>query len=180
MTKYSTVLIAVGVIVALLLWQQGSDSLPLDKLKVSVGYALLFLLLVFGLQICVHVATGKIDLEFLISDSDGYASMGRFQLLVFTFVVALSFFLVVLEKKSLPDVPASVLTLLGISASTFAVSKSVDASAKAAEAEAEENAKKNPDGGTKKVQVNKVEVKRTEMKSTEGTEEADPKDDANG
>lgn len=134
-SRYATVLIALGVIAALLLFPLGADTQPLDRLKVSVGYVLLFLLLVLGLQICLHVATGKIDLAFLIADSEGFASMGRFQLLVFTFVVALSFFLVVLDKRELPNVPASVLTLLGISASTFAVSKSVDASGKAEEEE---------------------------------------------
>ncbi|MFN7938086.1 MAG: hypothetical protein U0R19_32455 [Bryobacteraceae bacterium] len=132
-SRYATVFIALAAIVVLWLLPLGAETQPLDRLKISVGYVLLFLILVLGLQICLHVATGKIDLAFLISDSEGFASMGRFQLLVFTFVVALSFFLVVLEKKGLPDIPASVLTLLGISASTFAVSKSVDASEKSEE-----------------------------------------------
>ncbi|MBS1828859.1 MAG: hypothetical protein JST93_26385 [Acidobacteria bacterium] len=147
-TRYATVVIALAVIAALLLVPLGEGTQPLDRLKVSVGYVLLFLLLVLGLQICIYVATGKINLEFLICDSAGYASMGRFQLLVFTFVVALSFFLVVLDKKALPDVPASVLTLLGISASTFAVSKSVDASEKADE----EKPKPKDDANGKKEQ----------------------------
>lgn len=142
-SRYATVWIALGVMAALLFFPMGEGTQPLDRLKVSVGYVLLFLLLVLGLQVCIHVATGKINLEFLISDAEGDASMGRFQLLVFTFVVALSFFLVVLDKKSIPDIPASVLTLLGISASTFAVSKSVDASGKT---ETEEKKKDGANG----------------------------------
>jgi hypothetical protein len=54
--------------------------------------------------------------------------MSRFQLLVFTFVIALSFFLTVVCECKLPDVPANVLALLGISASTYGVSKGIQAS----------------------------------------------------
>jgi hypothetical protein len=58
------------------------------------------------------------------------ASMSRFQLLIFTLVIALSLFLVVVSKMEFPDrIPPEILTLLGISASTYAVSKGIQLSA---------------------------------------------------
>jgi hypothetical protein len=80
------------------------------------------------------IATDKINLQHVISESDGAASMSRFQLLIFTFVIAMSFFLVVVgggEKNppAFPDkIPPGVLTLLGISASSYLVSKGIQAS----------------------------------------------------
>jgi hypothetical protein len=58
--------------------------------------------------------------------------MSRFQLLVFTFVIALSLFLMVVAQNGtkFPEIPANVLTLLGISASTYAVSKGIQAGSK--------------------------------------------------
>jgi hypothetical protein len=56
--------------------------------------------------------------------------MSRFQLLIFTLVIALSLFLVVVSKMQFPDtIPPEILTLLGISASTYAVSKGIQVSA---------------------------------------------------
>ncbi len=64
--------------------------------------------------------------------------MSRFQLLIFTFVIAVSFFLVVISNvkirqsgdksgnpAGLPEVPRGVLALLGISASSYAVGKAI-------------------------------------------------------
>ena len=66
------------------------------------------------------------------------ASMGRFQLLIFIFVIALSFFLIVISDikviqnrpgdrgvPTLPEVPQGVLLLLGISTSGYAVGKAI-------------------------------------------------------
>ncbi len=71
--------------------------------------------------------TGKIDLSELVSETNGSASMSRFQLLVFTFVVAVSLFYLVEKNPNsqFPDIPSGVLTLLGISASTYAVGKGI-------------------------------------------------------
>ena len=71
--------------------------------------------------------TGKMDLSALLNEANGQASMSRFQLLIFTFVIAISLFSLV-EKNSegkFPDIPQGVLTLLGISASTYAVGKGI-------------------------------------------------------
>ena len=75
------------------------------------------------------IATNQIDLRYVICDGQGYASMSRFQLLIFTFVVAMSLFIVAThgEKPAFPEIPAGVLGLLGISASSFLVSKSIGA-----------------------------------------------------
>jgi hypothetical protein len=74
------------------------------------------------------IVTDKIDLEYLISEDNGHASMARFQLLIFTFVVAISFVKLVEATDKLPDINSGVLTLLGISASTYAVGKGIQMS----------------------------------------------------
>jgi hypothetical protein len=81
-----------------------------------------------GVIVLFKVATNKIDLEWLISEDNGHASMARFQLLVFTFVVAISFVKLVEMKDQFPEINSGVLTLLGISASTYAVGKGIQKS----------------------------------------------------
>jgi len=74
-----------------------------------------------------YIWTDKIDLSSLLSEANGDASMSRLQLLIFTFVVAVSLFYLV-EKRSdstFPEITQGVLTLLGISASTYAVGKGI-------------------------------------------------------
>jgi len=99
-----------------------------DKLAMSVGYALLVLTFMFGMAILVEIFRGKIDLSALLVETGKGASMSRFQLLIFTFVIALSLFLMVAhDGTKFPDIPPGILTLLGISASTYAVSKGIQA-----------------------------------------------------
>lgn len=98
-------------------------------LATVAGWVLCLFIGLLGLAIVVLIAKNKIDLSQLISEPDGSASMSRFQLLVFTFVVALSFFLVVAaHSEKLPDVPPTVLSLIGISASSYLVSKGISSS----------------------------------------------------
>ncbi len=78
-----------------------------------------------GFFIVFKIATGAIDLKYLLSETNGHASMARFQFLVFTFVVAISMYKMIERDNKFPEVPTSVLTLLGISASTYAVGKSI-------------------------------------------------------
>lgn len=82
---------------------------------------------VLAITILWLIWVGKIDLSDLISEANGSASMSRFQLLIFTFVVAVSLFYLVEKNKDakFPDIPSGVLTLLGISASTYAVGKGI-------------------------------------------------------
>jgi len=93
-----------------------------------VSWVALAIVTLLGVALLRGVYTGRIDLKDVIADKDGDASMGRFQLLLFTFVVALSFLYVVTSPGTgaFPEIPGSVLTLLGISGSSFLVSKSVD------------------------------------------------------
>ena len=102
-----------------------------ERLTMTIGYALLVLIFLFGMVILVEIIRGNIDLSTLLSE-DGKASMSRFQLLVFTFVIALSLFLMVVAQNGakFPEIPGNVLTLLGISASTYAVSKGIQVGSK--------------------------------------------------
>ena len=110
-------------------------------LESLAGYVICILVAVIGFTVAWKIATGKIDISTILTEKDptgkGSASMARFQLMVFIFVIALSFFLVVVSnikiiqarpgdgKSELPDVPAGVLALLGISASSYAVGKAI-------------------------------------------------------
>lgn len=78
-----------------------------------------------GLAIIWKVFRNEIDLSNLINEGKYGASMSRFQFLIFTFVVALAFFKLVEKNGAFPEVPSGVLTLLGISASTYAVGKGI-------------------------------------------------------
>jgi len=75
------------------------------------------------------IVVGRMDLSHLLSEANGDASMSRFQLLIFTFVVAISLFKLVELKGQFPEIPNGILTLLGISASTYAVGKGISYSA---------------------------------------------------
>lgn len=101
------------------------------KLKLTFDYGLLTLIFLFGFLILTAIASGKIDITSLLAENGGGASMSRFQLLIFTFVIAVSFFLVVVGGTGLPEVPGSVLALLGISAGTYGVSKGIQAASSA-------------------------------------------------
>lgn len=86
-----------------------------------------------GVAILYYVFTGRIDLGGLISEPSGEASMSRFQLLIFTFVIAACLFLIVASKgpPGFPeDIPQGILVLLGISSSSYLVSKGIQASSK--------------------------------------------------
>jgi hypothetical protein len=69
--------------------------------------------------------TNKIDLSKLLSEANGSASISRLQLLVFTLVVAISLYMIVERTGAFPEIPNGILTLLGISASTYAVGKGI-------------------------------------------------------
>jgi len=74
------------------------------------------------------IAFDKIDLEWLISEDNGHASMSKFQLLIFTFVIAISLVKLTEKLGKFPVIDNGVLTLLGISASTYAVGKGIQKS----------------------------------------------------
>ena len=78
--------------------------------------------------IVVLIFLGRIKLDKLISETNGDASLSRFQFLIFTFVIAASFFLIVVgaDPPRFPDrIPSEIFVLLGISAGTYAISKGI-------------------------------------------------------
>jgi Mn2+/Fe2+ NRAMP family transporter len=120
--------IVVAFIIAI--WVPGE---PDKKVVFAIEYGGLIVTFLFGFMILTAIASGKIDISRLLEEksADGAtsgASMSRFQLLIFTFVIALSLFLIVVNKGAFPDkIPPEVLTLLGISATTYAVGKGIQA-----------------------------------------------------
>ncbi len=89
------------------------------------GFVLCLFLGLMGLTILYLIWTKQINLKYLLSEADGSASMSRFQLLIFTFVIAFSLFAIAENGMKFPDIPTGILTLLGISASTYAVGKGI-------------------------------------------------------
>ena len=104
----------------------------MQTLMLVAGYLVCGLIGLIGLAVLWLIYNGDIDLSMLISENNGDASMARFQFLVFTFVISLSLFLVIVAgkdgngKPAFPDsIPGGVLTLLGISGSSYAVGKAI-------------------------------------------------------
>jgi hypothetical protein len=125
------VLIIIGLILYFLPGDKINTDVALNKLKIATGFTVLALIFLFAFSVLVYIANGRIDLSDLLSESDNSkgASMSRFQLLIFTLVIALSLFLVVASKMEFPrTIPPEILTLLGISGTTYAVSKGIQMS----------------------------------------------------
>ena len=107
-----------------------STWLASDTIWAIAAYIGLTVIFAIGVVIVVKIAKGIIPINTLLEEHGGGASMSRFQLLVFTFVIAFSLLLVVVHNKDFPkDIPTNVLLLLGISGSTYGVSKGIQASA---------------------------------------------------
>jgi hypothetical protein len=119
----AAVIFAVAVVLVLL--REGGS--PMDRLKVVAGYLILILVFFYGLMVLIAMVSGEIDLKYLLSEADGSASMSRFQLLVFTVIIGLSLFLIIVSSTppKFPEVPPAILTLLGISATTYAAGKAL-------------------------------------------------------
>jgi hypothetical protein len=98
-----------------------------DQLALLVGCVILILISCIGLVVLINMATNRIDLSQLLSEPGGGASLSRFQFLIFTFVIALGLFLIIAHTYSFPQIPTAVLTLLGISGTTYAVAKGITA-----------------------------------------------------
>ena len=75
------------------------------------------------------IIKNEIDLKLLVSEGDGKASLSRFQLLLFTFVVAGLFLVLSLEAGQFIEIPSGVQVLLGISGGSFVISKAVGGAA---------------------------------------------------
>ena len=98
---------------------------------VSSVVAWLLVLFIAALEfiIITFIWTGKINVARLISDENGDASLSRFQLLIFTFVIAMSLFYIIVNNPpaKFPDIPEAVLLLLGISGGSYVLSKGIAA-----------------------------------------------------
>ncbi len=88
-----------------------------------------------GAALIWKILNDKVDLTHLISDENGEASLSRFQFLVFTFVIAMSLFLLVVAsmspecggcKPQFPSIPQGVWGLLGISGGSYLISKGIN------------------------------------------------------
>ncbi len=72
-----------------------------------------------------------INLELLVSEKDGAASFSRFQFLIFTFAIASASVVQLFANLSatpplgMPEIPNSVLGLIGISGGSYLVSKGI-------------------------------------------------------
>ena len=103
------------------------------------GYIVAIAVGLFALIIVYKIYTGKINIEKMLCEKNGDASLSRFQFLIFTFVISMSLLLLVVKNLSsgtisFPDVPPGVWALLGISGGSYTVSKSIQ---KKAETEVE-------------------------------------------
>ena len=86
-------------------------------------------------MILAAIASGEIDISRILEEKSaegatGAASMSRFQLLIFTFVIAGLYLLLSIEAGTFVDIPNNVLGLLGISGGSFLVSKGMSGSQK--------------------------------------------------
>ena len=122
-----SVILTVVTTLAIAIWAPTPDGDPIKKVQLAIAYGMLILLFLFGFLVLAGIASGRIDISLLLSEVGGGASMSRFQLLIFTFVISLSLFLVVMFAHEFPKIPSEVLMLLGISASTYGVSKGIQA-----------------------------------------------------
>jgi len=100
----------------------------MELLKLVIGWILTIFLGVLALIFIFRIATNQISLRYLISDDRGYASLSRFQFLIFTFVIAMTLFYLIVLKGSYPEIPNQILALLGISGGSYVMSKGIQTS----------------------------------------------------
>lgn len=126
-----------------------SSIVALNFLKIAIGwiFAIFFLFLEVFFLYSIWIGTTKkdwgwddknrvwfkpkgINLERVISDENGDASMSRFQLLIFTLVVAMSLFYIIVASNppAFPKrIPPEILGLLGISGTSYILAKAIQA-----------------------------------------------------
>ena len=124
----------VAVLLGLLIIAQfGWAHVPLNAIFQSLIAVILALM---AGTVLAMMMNGTINLQLLISEDNGNASLSRFQFLIFTFVIATSYFLLVIatlarqdaSASSLPDLPAGVLGLIGLSGGSYVISKGIQKS----------------------------------------------------
>lgn len=104
---------------------------PFQTLALIGGYVIVGLIGLLGLTIVLMIWIGRINLAKLIAEENGDASLSRFQLLIFTFVVATSLLLLVLDNMAkvsgsgFPAIGSDVLGLIGISSGSYVLAKGI-------------------------------------------------------
>lgn len=101
--------------------------MTVSLLGLVIGWILTVFIGLLAAMILIKIAKGDIDLNYLISDENGWASLSRFQFLVFTFVVAMSLFYLIVSSTppKYPIIPKEILALLGISGGSYVLSKGI-------------------------------------------------------
>jgi hypothetical protein len=110
------------------------NTAPPTWLTWASGWVALGFLALLAVALLYYIFTERIDLSRLLSEPNGDASLSRFQLLIFTFVVAASLFLIIAAPfpPAFPkEIPNGILILLGISSSSYLVSKGIQFSSPA-------------------------------------------------
>jgi hypothetical protein len=110
-------------------------------LGLAAGIVITILIGAYGLVILWKMVKGSIDLSKLLSEDSGAASLSRFQFLIFTLVISMSLFLLVLANidagtNAFPEISSQALLLLGISGGTYAVSKGIQKNSEVEKAKA--------------------------------------------
>jgi|SoiMethySBSTD1v2_1073268.scaffolds.fasta_scaffold64830_3 hypothetical protein len=118
------------------LFQTNPAPIPQDPnfhfLALVMGWIVTVLIAAFAVAIIYKMVKGDINLMYLVAGADGDASLARFQFLVFTFVIALGLFLIILSSSppTFPkEISGGILALLGISSGSYVTAKAVDANA---------------------------------------------------
>ncbi|WP_193200800.1 peptidoglycan-binding domain-containing protein [Nostoc sp. MG11] len=99
------------------------------NLALLIGWLLAIFIGALELIIVFFIVTSRINIANIISDENGDASMSRFQFLIFTFVVAMSLFYLIIKSQppQFPVITPEVLALLGISGASYVISKAIQA-----------------------------------------------------
>jgi len=100
----------------------------MELLKLVIGWILTIFLGALTLIILYRIARNEINLNHLISDEGGDASLSRFQFLIFTFVIGMTLFYLIVLTGSYPQIPNQILALLGISGGSYVMAKGIQTS----------------------------------------------------
>jgi hypothetical protein len=121
-----------------------------ELLGLTIGWILTIVIGLLLLKIVWKIWRDEIDLTYLISDELGYASLSRFQMLLFSFVIAMSLFYLIVVKSppDYPVVPKEILALLGISGGSYVLSKGIQSSRDVSLTEAGKPPQQAPDKST--------------------------------
>jgi hypothetical protein len=93
---------------------------------VALQWVLVAFIAVIGVVIIYRIGFGKTDLSSLLSETDSNkASMSRFQLLLFSFVIVGIYVTLCLQQGDLLEISNGVLGLMGISGGSYLISKGI-------------------------------------------------------